>query len=166
MSDGMAVAGIPESSAQVEDLLFEEAARLDDRRFDDWLALFSADAIYWVPSGADTVDPRREVSVVYDDVEALRERVWRLGSGMAYAQDPPSRTVHAVANVQIVDSPDDLVHVNSVFSVTEFRRGRQFVHAGRYRHHLRREGDALQIVLKKVELVNNDGYLGNLSVIL
>lgn len=166
MSDGMAVAGVSESSAQVEDLLFEEAARLDGRRFDDWLALFSADAIYWVPSGADTIDPRREVSVVYDDVEALRERVWRLGSGMAYAQDPPSRTVHSVANVQIVGSSDDLVHVDSVFSVTEFRRGRQFVHAGRYRHHLRREGGDLRIVLKKVELVNNDGYLGNLSVIL
>jgi hypothetical protein len=48
--------------------------------------------------------------------------------------------------------------------VTEFRRERQHVHAGRYVHRLRRNGDGFLIVLKKVELVNNDGHIGNLSV--
>lgn len=166
MPEGTAVAAAHESTAQVKQLLFQEAALLDSGQFERWLELFATDAIYWVPSGADVVDPHREVSLVYAGLEDLRERVWRLGSGMAYAQDPPSRTVHSVGNVQVVPSPDDLLHVDSVFSVTEFRRGTQFLHAGRYRHHLRQEADGLRIVLKKVELVNNDGYLGNLSVIL
>lgn len=166
MSEAAAVAGVQERVAEIKELLFQEAALLDSRQFDRWLGLFAADAIYWVPSGADVIDPQREVSLVYAGLDDLRERVWRLGSGMAYAQDPPSRTVHFVGNVQLVPSPDDLVHVDSVFSVTEFRRGTQFLHAGRYRHQLRREADRLRIVLKKVELVNNDGYLGNLSVVL
>lgn len=152
--------------AEAQQLLFWEAALLDARDFDGWLALFDQDATYWVPSGADDTNPSREVSLVYDRLPQMRERVWRIDSGLAYAQEPASRTTHLVANVQVVPSDDELVHVDSAFVVAEFRRDRQLVHAGRYRHHLRRGDEGLRIVLKKVELVNNDGHLGNLSLIL
>lgn len=151
--------------AEVEDLLFREAALLDRRDFHNWLKLFADDATYWIPSGADEFDPSQHVSLVYDRLAELRERTWRIDSGLGYAQEPASRTAHMVSNVETQES-GSLVKVDSVFIVAEFRRDRQMIHAGRYRHHLRRNGESLLIVLKKVELINNDGYLGNLSLIL
>lgn len=156
--------GLDERAA-VEEFLFHEAALLDARQFDQWLGLFTDDATYWIPSGSDEIDPEREVSIVYDRLPRLRERVWRLGSGMAWAQEPPSRTLHVIGNV-VVRPVDDGLRVSSALVVTEFRRGRQHTHAGRCRHDLRRAPDGLRIVLKKIELVNNDGSLGNLSILL
>jgi p-cumate 2,3-dioxygenase subunit beta len=154
-----------ELRAEVEAFLFREAELLDARDFDAWLGLFAEDGLYWVPSGSDDMDPAHEVSIAYDSLPRLRERVWRLRSGVAHAQEPPSRTTHIVSNVT-VQADSDALRAGSAFVVHEFRRGRQHVHAGRYRHELRRAGHRLAIVVKKVELVNNDGYLGNLSILL
>lgn len=153
--------------AEVEELLFREAALLDRREFSAWLALYSEDCLYWIPSVRDDADPAREVSIVYDDRRLLGERVWRLESGLAYAQEPASRTAHLVGNVTVSAPGDDgLVGVESVLVVTEFRRAAQRVYAGRCLHRLRREGDALAIAFKKVELIDNDGHIGNLSILL
>jgi 3-phenylpropionate/cinnamic acid dioxygenase small subunit len=113
---------------------------------------------------ADDVDPNQEVSIVYDRLPQLRERVWRLESGLAYAQEPGSRSSRLIGNVTVAEDAGDEVTVHSRFVVTEFRRQRQYVHSGRYVHRLRRDGDGFLIVMKKVELVNNDGHLGNLSL--
>jgi benzoate/toluate 1,2-dioxygenase subunit beta len=151
--------------AEVEAFLFKEAELLDAREFDAWLELFAEDGIYWVPSGSDDGDPKRRVSVAYDSVSRLRERVWRLHSGVAHAQEPPSRTTRILSNV-MAEPDGELVRVGSAFVLHEFRRGRLHAHAGRYRHELRRTDGRLAIAMKKVELVNNDGYLGNLSILL
>jgi len=151
--------------AEVEALLFHEAELLDAGDLEGWLALLADDATYWVPSGGDDIDPSREVSIVHDTLAQLRERVWRMQSGAAHAQQPPSRTVHVIGNVT-VEGDGEEVEASSTFAVCEFRRGRQQLYAGRYRHRLRRAGDGLEIVAKKAELVNNDGYLGNLSFLL
>lgn len=151
--------------AEVEAFLFREAELLDAGDLDAWIALFAEDAIYWIPSGSDDADPSRDVSIVYDRLAQLRERVWRMQSGAAHAQQPPSRTVHLVANVT-AEADGDEVGARSTFAVCEFRRGRQHLHSGRYQHRLRRTGDGLLIVAKQADLVNSDGYLGNLSILL
>ncbi len=151
--------------AEVEAFLYKEAQLLDAREYDAWLTLFAEDGVYWVPSGSDDSDPRREVSVAYDSVSRLRERVWRLQSGVGHAQEPPSRTTRILSNV-IAEPDGDLLRASSAFVLHEFRRGRLHIHAGRYRHELRRTGDTFAIAMKKVELVNNDGYLGNVSIVL
>ena len=152
--------------AEVENFLYDEAARLDRRDFQGWLELFTDDCIYWVPSMRDEIDPSRQVSIVYDNKQTLGERVWRLDSGLAYAQEPQSRTVHVVGSVRIMDVADAEIEVESTQVVAEFRRGSQHMHAFRCEHRLRREEAGLRIARKKVLLVNNDGHLGNLSVIL
>lgn len=154
----------------VEEFLYAEAALLDDRDFGAWLKLFTPDALYWIPSGLDDADPTRQVSIVYDDIKFLSERVWRLNSGLAYAQQPPSRTVHMVNNVRIValeqDETGDVLGVDAAFIVTEFRRGGLYTHSGRYHYRLLSHAGAFWIRQKKIELINNDGYLGNLSLLL
>jgi 3-phenylpropionate/cinnamic acid dioxygenase small subunit len=165
MPEALELQGPAALRAEVEAFLFREAELLDSGDLDAWLALFAQDATYWVPSGGDDVDPMRRVSIVYDRLPQLRERVWRLRSGVAHAQEPPSRTVHLVSNV-VAEADEDRIHARSAFIVAEFRRGRRHVHAGRYRHELRRTDAGFAIVAKKAELVDNDGYLGNLSILL
>jgi 3-phenylpropionate/cinnamic acid dioxygenase small subunit len=152
--------------AEIEALLHTEAARLGARDFSGWLELYTDDAEYWIPSNADDTNPSRQVSIIYDRRDQLAERVWRLESGLAYAQEPQSRASHLVGNVRLLEPEGDLIVAESVFNITEFRRSVIHVHAGRVVHHLRRDGEGLRIVRKKVELVNNDGHLGNLSILL
>jgi 3-phenylpropionate/cinnamic acid dioxygenase small subunit len=151
---------------RVQQLLFTEARLLDERRFGEWLDLYVEDAIYWIPAAADEIDPRREVSIVYDRTAQLRERVWRLESGLAYAQEPHSRTAHVIGNVEVSRVSDDEIEAHTSFSTVEYRRERQYVHAGRALYRLRDDGDGLKIALKKLVLINNDGHIGNLSTLL
>ncbi len=151
---------------RVERVLFREARLLDERDFSAWLELYAEDAVYWIPAIHDTIDPGHEVSIVYDRHDQLRERIWRLESGLAYAQEPSSRTAHVIGNVEVGVEDDGQLSAHSSFTMTEFRRERLRVYAGRCLHRLRPEGDDLRITFKKIVLVNNDGHLGNLSVLL
>ncbi|MEA2987083.1 MAG: hypothetical protein QOD94_3337, partial [Alphaproteobacteria bacterium] len=63
-----------------EQFLVHEARLLDEARFDEWLALFTEDAWYWVPVDAEQKDPFTTVSLIYDDRRLLETRVRRLAS--------------------------------------------------------------------------------------
>ena len=39
----------PELREELEAFVYAEAELLDDGRYEDWLALFADDGIYWVP---------------------------------------------------------------------------------------------------------------------
>jgi 3-phenylpropionate/cinnamic acid dioxygenase small subunit len=144
------------------DFLYHETALLDERRFDEWLELFTDDALYWIPQG-DEVDPIRHVSLVYDDRRRLHERVLRLGSGFAYSQDPPSKTCHVVGNVQASDGAEGELEVASTLLVAEVRRNLQNVYAGRVTHTLVPDGEGFRIRRKVIRLVNSDIPLGNVT---
>ena len=84
-----------------EQFLLHEARLLDEAKFDDWLALFTADGWYWVPSEPGQDNPHDTVSLIYDDRRLLETRVRRLASPRMYSQEPRSRTSRIVANVTI-----------------------------------------------------------------
>ena len=77
---------------ECELFLLHEARLLDKGQFDDWLALFTPDARYWVPSEPDQASPIDTVSLIYDDRQLLETRVRRLASPRIYSQEPRSRT--------------------------------------------------------------------------
>jgi 3-phenylpropionate/cinnamic acid dioxygenase small subunit len=150
----------------VERFLYHEARLLDEGRLDEWLALFTADAYYWIPCNANDVDPARHVSLIYDDRQHLADRVWRLKSGWAHAQDPPSHTRRIVGNVEPRPAEgEDALVVSSTFILVELRRGLQTLFAGRYEHRLRQDGDGWRIAFKKVELLNNNAPIDSLTFI-
>ncbi len=76
---------------QIEAFLYREARLIDEHRYDQWLSLWTDEALYWVPCNEDDTDPERQVSIIYDDRGRLGERVARLKSGAAWAQEPKSR---------------------------------------------------------------------------
>src|SRR5476651_650625 len=96
--------------ATCESFLVHEARLLDEARFDEWLALFTADAWYWVPSEPGQANPLDTVSLIYDDRRLLETRVRRLASPRMYSQEPRSRTSRMIGNVTIEESfPDEQI---------------------------------------------------------
>src|ERR1700756_3625083 len=153
------------SRQQAEEILFEEARLLDVGRYDDWFAMFTDDAIYWLPCNGEGIDPNREISLVYDDHARLRDRVDRLNTGVAHAQSPPSKTCRLISNVQIQQVSTDTAAITSAFLLYELRQSRQRIFAGHYLHRLRLENDGWKIARKKAVLVNNDEVIDNLTFI-
>src|SRR5579863_6681311 len=147
--------------SEAEDILYLEARVLDERRYEDWLAMLTADALYWIPCGGDGGDPSREVAIVYDNATRLHDRIARLLSGVAHAQSPPSKTRRLVSNVQVDDSAEDAANVVSAFLLYELRRGKERVFAGHYEHGMRFEDGRWKIAAKKAVLVNNDEVIDN-----
>jgi 3-phenylpropionate/cinnamic acid dioxygenase small subunit len=154
---------MPLDRHDIERFLYREARLMDEHRFDEWLALWTEDALYWVPSNRDDADPTREVSIIYDDRARLEERIFRLKGTAAHAQDPPSRMLRLVSNVEIEEGADGDVTVYSNFNLTELRRGRQDTFTGRTVHRLRQNEGRFKIAWKKVMLVNNDEVFDNLT---
>jgi p-cumate 2,3-dioxygenase subunit beta len=148
---------------EAEEILYEEARALDEVRYQDWLAMLTADALYWLPCSEES-DPIREISIVYDDFPRLQDRVARLASGMAHAQSPPSKTARLISNVQVSPMADNEAKVLSTFLLYELRRGKQRVFAGHCEHLLRFDV-RWKIARKRAVLVNAGEVIDNLSFI-
>ena len=143
--------------AELEGFVFAEAELLDDGRFDDWLALFADDGIYWVPAVPGQDDPLNTISIFYEDKDIMAIRIRRMTHPANVAQSPFPRTSHLLGQLRVDNGEDGTYQVRSRMQVVEYREGDgQRVFAGKCQHTLRREGDDLKIVLKRVDLVNCD----------
>jgi len=151
---------------QVEAFLYREARLMDEHAYDEWLALWADDILYWVPSNDDDIDPDRHVSIVYEDRARLEDRITRLKSGAAYAQDPKSRLSRVISNIEIEEGADGELTVHGKFNLTALRRGRMDTFAGRTVYKLKPAGDDFKIAYKKVLLINNDEVIHNLTFLI
>ncbi len=147
-----------------EQFLLHEARLLDDAQFDDWLALFTTDGWYWVPSEPNQSNPQDTVSLIYDDRRLLETRVRRLASPRIYSQEPRSRTSRIVANVTIEETGNKACTVRSKFLMIEYRREVQRLFAGTAFHHLVQADGGIRIAWKRVDLVNCDAPLDGIVV--
>lgn len=157
----------------IEQFLYAEARLLDERRYEDWLALFTDDCRYWVPTVATRMrDDGGEVADAtalahFDDSKrTLTLRIKRLLTNFAYAEDPPSRTVRIVSNVQ-VDVPsgggDVTVHSNLVLYCTRLETTTDLF-AGRRTDVLRRTDACWNIARRTVVLAASVIPANNLSI--
>lgn len=155
--------------AEIEELLFHEAALLDSWRLDDWLDLLTEDATYFVPpNDRPEAGHRTTLFTIADNNARLRERVKRLKDPNCHAEYPPSRTRRMITNVRVTGSEGDTIHAAANFVVYRFRRDekpREFV--GHYRYKLKRQGGALKIAERRAILDAEElGVLGLVSFIL
>ena len=106
---------------QVEQFLYREARLLDSRQFRRWIDLLTDDLRYWIPMRSnrysaasksisildgsryeeDDLSKESDQAFMDEDKGSLRRRVDRLDTGMAWAEDPPSRTRHLISNVEV-----------------------------------------------------------------
>ena len=158
------VAGI--DRAPFEAFLIHEARLLDERRFREWMGLFSDDGTYWVPALPEQESPFDQASLFYDDRELMQTRVERLEHPRIHVQTPPSRTAHLIGNTLIeqADEAKGEYVVGSTVIMVEYRDETQRVFAGRQHHRLRREGASFRIVQKRVDLINCDSAFEAMAV--
>src|SRR5271169_3436046 len=102
---------------QIEQFLYYEARLLDDRRWDDWNALLADDIHYVMPTRYNRL--RREADKEFaapgetyhfdENKMSLGQRIKRLKSTTAWAEDPPSRTRHFISNIVVRETanPDE-----------------------------------------------------------
>ena len=159
---------------QVERFLYWEALLLDERRYEEWVALFTDDVHYWMPVRRDK--PRRpgvgefaqehELAFFDETKDTLTRRVAKLATGLAWAEEPPSRTRHVISNV-LADygAPESEVLVSSNFVVYRTRlETKQDLFFGRRDDLLRRDGESWKIARRKILLDQTVLSADNLSL--
>ncbi len=171
---------------EVEQFLYREARLLDDRRFRDWLTLFTDDVRYWMASRTNRypksskaiaiLDPDRyveddigredELAILDETKETLTGRVDRLDTGMAWAEDPPSRTRHMISNIEIEPGDvDSEIRVYSNFIVYRSRaETEQDFYVGARQDVLRRVEGEWKIAHRKLVLDQNVLLAKNVSI--
>jgi 3-phenylpropionate/cinnamic acid dioxygenase small subunit len=150
---------------EVEDFLYAEADLLDGWQIEEWLALFTADCMYWVPGSVDDPDLKTHPSIIYDDHARLEDRVMRLLHPAVHTQVPRSKTRRLISNIRV--EPDgDRVRASANFLLFEVRLNQERLLGGQYQFLLRREADRWRIEQKKVLLLQNDQPLRFMSILL
>jgi 3-phenylpropionate/cinnamic acid dioxygenase small subunit len=164
---------------EIEQFLYHEAELLDERRYEEWLALFAEDAQYFMPMRRNVPhdEPDREFTRAGYDVnwfdegkDTLTRRVKQILTGIHWAEEPPSRICHMISNVQVVTAVAPsassgevtvksrfLVYRNRVETETDFLVGKR-------EDVLRRVNGGWQIARRKIILDQNVLLAKNLTV--
>lgn len=174
-SEAVGVGG-PPTRAEAEQLLAREARLLDEVRLEEWLGLFTEDGLYWLPlEDGDAEDAPGTISIFYDDSKRREERVYRTLHTPVLDQNPRSRTVHVIGNVELGDQDekgDFIVYCTQVIGETRSGGQRQVglnqtrVLFARCEYRLRAAAGTWRISMKKMLLLNRDQPLYNLTFLL
>ncbi len=150
----------------IEQFLYLEARLIDEKRWDEWEALFIEDGEYWVPATRGQPDPLNHVSIMYEKslLRAVRLKRYRHPNAMSLQPEPQS--VHMISNIMLdsFDEDSGVCVVNSRFTMLEYRRDMQNTYGGAVTHTLEPIGDGWKIRMKKVELINCEGVLDNIQI--
>jgi len=164
---GRACAGAgPEDALlrDVERFVHREARLADTHAYDEWEALWTDDAVYWVPGEED--DPERGMSIVYDNRSRIATRIAQLKTGKRFAQTPESRLRRLVSNVELLGEDAGDVLVGASFMVGESRERGTTLWIGHVEYRLRETGDGWRMAGKTVVLIDRDQPLPTLGFLL
>jgi 3-phenylpropionate/cinnamic acid dioxygenase small subunit len=166
---------------EIEEFLYREADLLDERRYEEWLALVAEDVRYWMPMRRNVKvgEAEREFTRAGQDInwfdegkETLTRRVKQILTGMHWAEEPVSRISHMVSNVRLLEvnpsaaEPAEvtircrfLVYRNRVETETD-------ILVGKREDVLRRADGQWQIARRKIVLDQNVLLTKNLTFFL
>jgi 3-phenylpropionate/cinnamic acid dioxygenase small subunit len=148
-------------------LIEKEARYLDQLRFDEWLAMYAPECVYWVPGTPEAGDPRREIAISFDDRRRMEDRIYRLRTGYAWSQAPKSRTVRMVSNVEVFTAKDGAARmVRSNYLISEFRVDGTRILSGWCGHRFVQRGSRWEIEVRQVNLIDCDQNLRNPSIVI
>jgi 3-phenylpropionate/cinnamic acid dioxygenase small subunit len=164
---------------EIADFLYAEAEILDERRYDEWLALLADDVRYWMPmrrnvkygddSGREFTREGEEIAWFDEGKETLTRRVLQIQTGIHWAEEPQSRITHFVSNVRLLEATPDIASAQEVTAKCRFLVYRNRVETetdflvGKREDILRREGDGWLIARRKIILDQNVLMTKNLT---
>ena len=102
----------------LESFVYREARLADEARYDEWEALWTDDALYWVPR-RENQDPEREVSHIYDNRIRIRTRIAQLKTGNRHSQEPPSNMRRVISNLECMGEVEGDQQVQANFIMGE-----------------------------------------------
>jgi 3-phenylpropionate/cinnamic acid dioxygenase small subunit len=104
--------------AEVEEFLCREAELLDDRRYEEWLALLAEDVRYWMPirrnvkvddlANREFTREGRDINWFDEGKDTLTRRVRQIQTGIHWAEEPVSRISHLVSNIRLAEMRPDI----------------------------------------------------------
>ena len=152
---------------QIEQFLYREARYADEHDYDAWEALWTEDALYWVPAGGDlSADPAAQMSVIRDNRARIATRLAQLRTGRRHAQTPPSDLRRLISNVEVLGQEGDDIVVGANFVLAESRERGTEIWAGRVVYRLRLTDGEIRLAAKTVVLVNRDRPLPTLAFLI
>jgi 3-phenylpropionate/cinnamic acid dioxygenase small subunit len=155
---------------EVTELLYREAELLDDRRYDDWLALLADDIRYWMPmrrnvkygeEAREFTRERQDIAWFDEGKDTLTRRVKQIQTGIHWAEEPVSRISHLVTNVQLFEATPSIAEAREVTTRCRFLIYRNRVETetdilvGKREDVLRRESEGWRISRRKIVLDQN-----------
>jgi 3-phenylpropionate/cinnamic acid dioxygenase small subunit len=164
---------------EIAEFLYDEAELLDERHYNDWLALLADDIRYWMPmrrnvkygdaTGREFTREREDISWFDEGKETLTRRVRQIQTGIHWAEEPQSRIAHLVSNVQLLEATPSVNAPREVTTKCRFLVYRNRVETetdilvGKREDTLRRAGEGWQIARRKIILDQNVLLTKNLT---
>src|SRR6266478_9453016 len=163
---------------EIEEFLYYEADLLDERRYEDWLALVAEDVRYWMPMRRNVkLDDREreftreglDISWFDEGKETLTRRVRQIQTGIHWAEEPVSRISHLLSNIQLIEANPSAAEPAEVSVRCRFLVYRNRVETetdilvGKREDLLRRVAGQWQITRRKIVLDQNVLLTKNLT---
>ncbi|MEU6375787.1 aromatic-ring-hydroxylating dioxygenase subunit beta [Streptomyces sp. NPDC046909] len=157
--------------AEVAQFVYREARLADESDYDAWEALWTDDALYWVPANGADSDPETSVAVIYDNRSRISTRLNQARTGKRYAQSPPSNLRRVIGNIELLGgraNPSGGIDLEAGanFIAYESRARGNAIWGGRVTYRLRRVDGEIRLAYKKVVLVDNDQPIPTLAFLI
>jgi len=157
----------------IQRLLIREARLLDERRYRDWLELFTDDVHYWMPANETRrlrdlpVDMTPRMAFFDDGRRELELRIRRFEADTAWAEDPPTRHIHLVANVELLGTGPDGARVASVVIAFRSRGDTELAPiVARRTDRVVSDGGRLQIAERRIDALSTTLHARNINTFL
>ena len=148
---------------RIEQFLYFEARLQDVHAYDEWEALWTDDAIYWVPANGEDTDPDTQMSFIYDNRSRIGVRIKQLKTGRRHTQTPRSQLARSITNVELVGQNGNDIEVRANAMIYEENLRGPTLWAARNEYRLRLVDGQLKLARKKIVLVNNNKPIFTLS---
>ena len=138
-------------------LLYREARYLDDRDWDNWLAMYDEQRTFWMPAWDDngelTEDPQSEISLIwYGRRAGLEDRVFRIRTERSSATIPDTRTSHNITNIEVMERSEGTIKLRFNWHTMSVRYDHTDHFCGTSYYTLDVSGETPLITYKKVVL--------------
>ncbi|HYF59248.1 MAG TPA: aromatic-ring-hydroxylating dioxygenase subunit beta [Burkholderiaceae bacterium] len=156
----------PTTAERLAELVYLEARLIDERRWEEWYALYADDGVYWVPLAPGQPDRENHTSLMDEDKLLLRLRIERFSNPRSFSLHPPVRCLHVLQRPEL-ESADEAagtwtMRTNELYVETQGEA--QIVLAAVVRHTIATVDGAPRIRLKRVDLLNCDAALPSIQL--
>ena len=160
---------------RVLEAYYDEAAILDELRYNEWIEWLAKDLRYTVPQRMTRLladhDKSIDRSVMHYDENfaTMSARARRLKGNSAFAEDPPSRTRRLITNVRVEETRTDgeyRVLNYMLLTRSRFEQTQMAVLSGERRDRIRDLGDRFELVEREVIIDQSVLGMPNLAIFL